>query len=298
MKKFLHILILILFLNNNAYSNTPTEKFVIEKLIDEFAHCSVYYKFISKSIKKKGELNNKEKLYVDQLNLLSEESEKSMLFYLTLLNTPKENIQEDIEKIYKSFLDIVGYDYSKIKNLNNKYLEYCINSLADPDARMFYWDREYLKSKIKQNKKKDNDLTDTRLFLTDIKLLCLSNLKEDPKNWILAYHFINSKEVNEYSYSQNNYDLVMNTKDYKSLGLAEIHIADRKDYSKLVFIRNKIFISRKSLNLKFYNIDLKKWWNWWDCKVKDQNFDILNYLNSIKEKQMKEKLSKVSKKII
>ena len=56
------------------------------------------------------------------MNVLSEESEKSMLFYLTLLNTPRENIQEDIEKIYKSFLDIVGYDYSKIKNLNNKYL--------------------------------------------------------------------------------------------------------------------------------------------------------------------------------
>ena len=282
MKKLLGILVLALFLTNNAYSNTPTEKFVFEKLFDEYSHCTVYYKFLSRGVEKKGELNNKEKLFIDEMNQLSEESEKNMFFFSKKLNVSSKNVQKNIEKIYKSFLDIAGYDYSKTEILNNKYLEICENSLTDPKARMIYWNQEYAKSKVKKTKKKDDDLTGT-------KLLCLSNLKEDEKIGILAYHFINSKEVYEYRYSQNDYDLILNIKDYKALP-SEINITDRDDYSKLAFTRSKIFISRKNLNLKFYNNSFKAWWDWWDCKIKDQNFDISNHLKSIKEKEMKERL--------
>ena len=48
MKKLLGIVVLGLLLMNNAYPNTPSKKFVYEKLYNEYSTCTVYYKFLNR----------------------------------------------------------------------------------------------------------------------------------------------------------------------------------------------------------------------------------------------------------
>ena len=130
---------MVLFFINNAYSNTLTEIFVFEKLFDEYSQCTVFYKFISRGVERKGDLNNKEKKMVNEMKTLSEESEKNMFFFAQELKIPNENVQKNIEKIYESFLDTYGYDHLKIDILYEKYFENCQNSLLNPKERMVYW---------------------------------------------------------------------------------------------------------------------------------------------------------------
>ena len=79
------------------------------------------------------------------MNILSSESEKKMFFFSKKMSISSENVQKNIQKIYKSFLDIAGYDYSKTEILNKEYLETCRKSLEDPEARMVYWDIQFQK---------------------------------------------------------------------------------------------------------------------------------------------------------
>ena len=50
----------------------------------------------------------------DEMITLSEESEINMFFFAQELKISNENVQKKIEKIYESFLNTYGYDYSKI----------------------------------------------------------------------------------------------------------------------------------------------------------------------------------------
>ena len=146
MKKILIILLSIIFGFNSVFANTDVENFVFNKLFDEYSKCTVYYKFISRGVERKDNLNNKEKSFVDEMNKLSSESEKNMFFFSKKMNISSENVQKNIQKIYKSFLDIAGHDYSKTEILNSEYLESCKKSLEDPQARMVYWDIQFQKN--------------------------------------------------------------------------------------------------------------------------------------------------------
>ena len=53
MKKFLGIAVLGLFICNLSYANTPVQQYVFEKLYDEYSKCTVYYKFLSRGVKRK-----------------------------------------------------------------------------------------------------------------------------------------------------------------------------------------------------------------------------------------------------
>ena len=113
MKKILIILLSIIFGFNSVFANTDVENFVFNKLFDEYSKCTVYYKFLSRGVERKDNLNNKEKSFVDEMNKLSSESEKNMFFFSKKMNISSENVQKNIQKIYKSFHDIAGHDYSK-----------------------------------------------------------------------------------------------------------------------------------------------------------------------------------------
>jgi len=98
MKKLLGIMVLGLLLANNAYSNTPVENFVFKKLFDEYSHCTVYYKFLARGGERAGELNNDDKLFVDEMNQLSEKSETNMFFFAKKMSIPTEDVQKNIQK--------------------------------------------------------------------------------------------------------------------------------------------------------------------------------------------------------
>ena len=147
MKKLLYVLVLGLFSFKSVSANTDVEDFVFEKLFDEYSHCTVYYKFLARSGERTGELKNDDKLFVDEMNQLSEKSETNMFFFAKKMSIPTEDVQKNIQKIYVSFLNIAGRDYSKTEILNNKYSKSCKNSLANPKARMVYWDKRFQETK-------------------------------------------------------------------------------------------------------------------------------------------------------
>ncbi len=152
MKKLLAISLTSLLLCNLSYANTPVQQYVFEKLYDEYSKCTVYYKFLSRGVDRKKDiatLTEKEKLFVKEMNILSEEAEKNMYFFSTKLNISNENTQSNIQDIYKNFLDIAGRDYSKTELLNEKFYALCSNSLKDPKSRMVYWDKDF--QKLKKN---------------------------------------------------------------------------------------------------------------------------------------------------
>ena len=133
---------------NQAHANPPLQQYVFEKLYDEYSHCTVYYKFLSRGVERKKDvtpLTEKEKLFVNEMNNLSEEAEKNMYFFSSKINLSSENIQLNIQEIYKAYLDIAGRDYSKTELLNDKYYVLCSNSLEDPKSRMSYWETEFKK---------------------------------------------------------------------------------------------------------------------------------------------------------
>ena len=76
-------------------------------------------------------LSEKEESFVKEMNILSAEAEKNMYFFSSKINIPNENIQLNIQNIYKTFLDIAGRDYSKTELLNDKYYTLCSNSLKE-----------------------------------------------------------------------------------------------------------------------------------------------------------------------
>ena len=170
MKKLLGIVVLGLFICNLSYANTPVQQYVFEKLYDEYSKCTVYYKFLSRGVERKKDvaaLSEKEESFVKEMNILSEEAEKNMYFFSSKINVPNENIQSNIQNIYKTFLDIAGRDYSKTELLNDKYYTLCSNSLKDPESRMVYWDTEFQKSK--NNNQTFNNKTLTCAYFNDYK---------------------------------------------------------------------------------------------------------------------------------
>ena len=170
MKKILGILVLGLLWSGNTYANTPVQQFVFEKLYDEYSKCTVYYKFTGRGIERKkdvAELTEKENLFLNEMNNLSKESEKNMFFFAQKLKISNQDVQSNIKKIYTSFLDIAGRDYSKTEILNEKYYHICISAIEDPESRMVHWDVEFQKTK----KNKDEDLIGKKLFCEGPDLL-------------------------------------------------------------------------------------------------------------------------------
>ena len=150
MKKLLGIVVLGLLICNLSNANTPVQQFVFEKLYDEYSKCTVYYKFTGRGIERKkdvAELTEKENSFLNEMNNLSKESEKNMFFFAQKLKISNQDVQSNIKKIYTSFLDIAGRDYSKTEILNEKYYHICISAIEDPESRMVYWDVEFQKNK-------------------------------------------------------------------------------------------------------------------------------------------------------
>ena len=193
MKKLLGIVVLGLFICNSSYANTPVQQFVFEKLYDEYSKCTVYYKFTGRGIERKkdvAELTEKENLFLSEMNNLSKESEKNMFFFSQKLKISNQDVQSNIKKIYTSFLDIAGRDYSKTEILNEKYYHICISAIEDPESRMVYWDVEF--QKTKKNKDK---------MLVGKKLNCLHGgyTKKLKYNKYSAIEFLPNKKLKLYT---------------------------------------------------------------------------------------------------
>ena len=282
MKKLLGIVVLGLLLSVNTYANTPVQQFVFEKLYDEYSKCTVYYKFTGRGIERKkdvAELTEKENSFLNEMNNLSKESEKNMFFFAQKLKISNQDVQSNIKNIYTSFLDIAGRDYSKTEILNEKYYHICVSAIEDPESRMVYWDVEFQKTKKKIKPKKDRDLS-------NIKLECLSN-KKDNELTHFYFHFTDLNTAKRYEFSPFNYDISTEIMDYKAKKI-EIELTTRPE--KYIAIDQKFLISRKTLNLKFYATSYSEWWDWWDCKILDDDFDIMDHLKLIQKNKMEKRL--------
>ena len=292
MKKLLSIIVVSLLLCGNGYANTPVENFVFKKLFDEYSYCTVYYKFLARSVER-IELRNDDKLFAEEMNKLSEKSEINMIFFAKKISKPANDVQKNIQRIYESFLNIAGRDYSKTEILINQYTKSCENSLADPEVRMAYWDIEFQKKKGITKSKNNNKSISEKLTskhgqefdkdLTNKKLECLSNrIGEELTHYY--FEFLKSDEVQIFEFSPYNYEISIEFGDVDKRN-TEIKIT-----YKPFNVKDPIFISRKTLNLKFYADSYKKWWDWWDCKILDNDFDIMSHLKSIKKNKMKKRL--------
>ena len=241
MKKIVGIVVLNLLFCHISYANTPVQQYVFDKLYDEYSKCTVYYKFLSRGVERKKDvatLTEKEKSFVNEMNILSEEAEKNMYFFSSKINTSNEDIQSNIQNIYKTFLDIAGRDYSKTELLNEEYYALCSNSLKDPKSRMVYWDTEFQKIANETKPKKDNDLS-------NVKLECLSN-KEDSELIYYYFHFLDSNTAKLYEFSPYSYKISTEKMDYAA-EITEIKLTSKPDK----VLGDKMIISRKNLNLKF-----------------------------------------------
>jgi len=281
MKKLLGIIVLGLLLGGNVYANTPVQQFVFEKLYDEYSKCTVYYKFTGRGIERKkdvADLTEKENLFLNEMNNLSKEAEKNTLFFAQKIKISNQEVQLNIEKLYVSFLDIAGRDYSKTEILNEKYYHICKSAISDPESRMIYWDREFQKIKKNTKPKKDKDLS-------NVKLECLSN-KEDSELTYFYFHFTDSNTAKLHEFSPYNFEISTDIMDYDAKK-TEIKLKSRPEKYKLS--EQKIKISRKTLNLKFYSSGYSEWWDWWDCKILDNNFQIMDYLKLIQKNKMEKR---------
>ena len=279
MKKIVGIVVLNLLFCHISNANTPVQQYVFDKLYDEYSKCTVYYKFLSRGVERKKDvatLTEKEKSFVNEMNILSEEAEKNMYFFSSKINTSNEDIQSNIQNIYKTFLDIAGRDYSKTELLNEEYYALCSNSLKDPKSRMVYWDTEFQKIANETKPKKDNDLS-------NVKLECLSN-KEDSELIYYYFHFLDSNTAELYEFSPYSYKISTEKMDYAA-EITEIKLTSKPDK----VLGDKMIISRKNLNLKFYAATYKKWWNWWDCKILDDDFKIMKHLKLIQKNKMEKR---------
>ena len=222
MKKLFLYVSLVLMLANNAYSNTPVENFVFKKLFDEYSHCTVYYKFLGRGVERAGELNNDDKLFVDEMNQLSEKSETNMFFFAKKMSIPTEDVQKNIQKIYESFLNIAGRDYSKTEILNNKYLKSCKNSLANPKARMVYWDKRFQENKDKELKEMLSP-SEKPKELKGVDLQCSDRLKVLTDGYA-TIHFSTSRKAEFYKI--RNFKVVKEILIYKP------------EVEKIIFLKN------------------------------------------------------------
>ena len=139
MKKLLGIVVLGFFISTNLFAVTQTELFVFNKLYKEYSECTVYYKFIARGVERRGDLTEDQKKFMDKAISLSEEAEKNMFFFAQELKISNDDVQSNVEKIYKSFLEKVDYNYSNSEILVD-YAKKCINSISDPKIRMIYWE--------------------------------------------------------------------------------------------------------------------------------------------------------------
>ena len=259
MKKLFVTLFLGLLLCNLSYANTPVQQYVFEKLYDEYSKCTVYYKFLSRGVERKKDvaaLSEKEELFVKEMNILSEEAEKNMYFFSSKINVPNENIQSNIQNIYKTFLDIAGRDYSKTELLNDKYYTLCSNSLKDPESRMVFFDNLY------KNSKKDKNVIGIKLFCPHE---LNSHQKPIRKNF-KAYEFKSENSVLIYSLSE--------------LKIRSMH-SSYKIYPEKIKIRNGKTIMRDTL-------ELKGGLTGFTCEILDSSINLDELINSTLKKILEE----------
>ena len=125
------------------------DKNAYQELYNESAHCTVYFKFISRGIERAGDLTEEQKAFVNKMNRLSDISDSNTRFFATELNKdlwPKikaNDIQEKVEALYGDFLDFAGRDYSGTDKLNEKYLVDCNQAVNDRDARVAVWTSDW-----------------------------------------------------------------------------------------------------------------------------------------------------------
>jgi len=270
MKKLLGIVVLGLFICNLSYANTPVQQYVFEKLYDEYSKCTVYYKFLSRGVERKKDvavLSEKEESFVKEMNILSEEAEKNMYFFSSKINVPNENVQSNIQNIYKTFLDIAGRDYSKTELLNDKYYTLCSKSLEDPKSRMIFWDSDFQKTKKNKNE-----------TLVGKKLNCFngSSSKYYKKNKYSALEFLPNKKLKIYTINTGN------TSNWNiDSDVFEYDTTPEKINVKL----STSFIDRESLS--FF-----RWGKVSKCEIMPNDWKILEFLEFTLEKVISEQESK------
>ena len=225
MKKILSIIFVSFLLSGNGYANTPVENFVFKKLFDEYSYCTVYYKFLARSVER-IELRNDDKLFAEEMNKLSEKSEINMIFFAKKISKPANDVQKNIQRIYESFLNIAGRDYSKTKILINQYTKSCENSLADPEVRMAYWGKRF-----QENKEKElNEMflpSEKPKELKGVNLYCKDRAKILTDGYA-GIHFSTSRKAEFYKI--RNFKVVKEILIYKP------------EVEKIIFLKNNFII--------------------------------------------------------
>ena len=259
MKKILSIIFVSFLLSGNGYANTPVENFVFKKLFDEYSYCTVYYKFLARSVER-IELRNDDKLFAEEMNKLSEKSEINMIFFAKKISKPANDVQKNIQRIYESFLNIAGRDYSKTEILINQYTNSCENSLADPEVRMVYWSKRF-----QENKEKElNEMflpSEKPKELKGVNLYCKDRAKILTDGYA-GIHFSTSRKAEFYKI--RNFKVVKEILIYKP------------EVEKIIFLKNN----------KEYFVLFRDSLQWGSMKCEVMTFDAEDVTNFALEKMI------------
>jgi len=131
MKKLLGILVLGLLWCNQAISIEEKYLQQLPGLFRNLQVCTVYYKFLARSVERATDLTVEQKQYAINMHSLSKEAEVKTWVYATELNKYQmfdikiKDIQNNAENIYNNLLKASGGDYSKTDILKERYEEPC-----------------------------------------------------------------------------------------------------------------------------------------------------------------------------
>ena len=192
MRHLIILFIVFLTLNSNAYAlSEDKKKFVFEKLYQEYSECTVYYMFLHRAVKNKESHSELEKDFLIKMDKLRKEAEVNLYFFVDKLNISNDEMNQNLKKIYTSYFDITGRNYSNTKSLIDIYTEPCDLSLKDPKARMVYWDNVF----EKENKSKQSLKNKTQKALINKTFLC----REIGSDYVVAYEIINDSDALSYN---------------------------------------------------------------------------------------------------
>lgn len=83
MKKLFSLILVLVFLKTSislSAISPEKEKFVFQKLYDEYLKCTVYYKFLHRATERKGNLNEQDKQFLSKMDKMREDTEINAFF--------------------------------------------------------------------------------------------------------------------------------------------------------------------------------------------------------------------------
>ena len=138
MKKLLGIVVLVLLLSGNAYSETTEEKrslYIYNNLSSEYTECQHYYLIASEAVKTNDPDSDVIKNFLQSSKLSSELA----FMYGQEAGMTVEAMLARTKILVNEMLKPLNNNYANISILLNKYGEKCKSMIETPEVRNQYW---------------------------------------------------------------------------------------------------------------------------------------------------------------